>query len=343
MVLYCQLLRSTIPGEEESGRLQNQCNSTTKSYYKELLTSLRTIIDVFDYSYKMDPTITASSWPHCFGAFCAASMLGIARLQQEVDVSTDKDRIETALRIFVALADAGQASGIAQPATEGLAGILQGIAELEEQPDSSTRGPAAPPVLSEEATTSDDFSLSSGFRGSRPAPEIHTDGPTLKQSDTSSLQGDTRSGKRMRFSPELAADESPEEASTRRRDQHHQYMQAISFDNLCNVPLGELAASEAFEQQPYLHNAATSFSDQMELYDAGYTSTHFNNVDDCHPGDAWVYPPMAYAPPLYDGWWQSQFQSSENITSGYYLAANLLPSTVGISGGSTSYPRRRHA
>ena len=315
MVLYCQMLRSSLPENEKLGRLRSQRKPAIKSYYKELLKTLRAVIENFDYSYRLDPTMTASSWPRCFGVFSAATMLGIARLQQEADVESDKDRIHRALRIFIGVSDAGQAPGVAQLAAENLAEIHQGITEWKQQPSGSSGVIAPPHMLSERTASSDDNTQSLGHHGPNSGPKVRADGLALKRSNTSSFDRDSRATKRMKSEEDSGAYESSIGMATWESDPQHQYTQVMPFDNPSSLSRQESAATQGFEQQPYPQSATSSFNDQTEFYEAGYIPTHSDGSVEYHPGYHWLHPPYVYRPPMYDDWLQSQFQASDNITS----------------------------
>ncbi|KAJ9605735.1 hypothetical protein H2200_009584 [Cladophialophora chaetospira] len=325
MVLYCQILRSTSSENTRSGRIRNARKSAAKTQYRELLKSLRAALDIFDYSFKLDPSQAALSWPRCFGILCAASMLGIARLRQDVDVDTDSERIQRALDTFVDLANAGQVPAVAQLAVETLPEVLDGIKALEQQ-SSGSKG--AVPMPREGMTAHENALPPSVPRASKSAQKIKSEAPSLKRRDTSNLEENTRVGKRTRH------DIEPRVYENHFRDPTWPdlaYSQAMSAENATTAPKQEPSASQTFVEQPSSLSAATSFNEQMEYYEAGYVPTHPDSFVEYHPDSQWVHPPQVYFPPLYDDWLQSQFQSHENITPDGNPQQGFFDPALGLS------------
>ena len=315
IVLYTQILRTSSPESTTSGRHRNLRKSTQKASYKALLKSLRATTDVFDYSYELDRANAASSWPRCFGVFCATSMLGIAGLQQQADMESDSNRIRRALRIFSDLAKEGQAPGIAKLATESLTKILDGIVEREQQASSSTE---ARPTES-----MNDVGFESQppvRRANKPAPMIKTEVPSLKRSNTSNLEGDARSGKRVRSNAETTAYRDSLQTPSW---QEHAYSQVMVFD-ASSAQSQEPISSQGLEQV-FPTSASTSFNEQTDFYEAEYVPNHPNNFVDWHPAYGWVHPPERYEPPMYDGKLQAQLQPYENMTSGSNVQQSTYP------------------
>lgn len=317
IVLYCQVLRSTSTENTRSGRPRNMRKSSMKNHYWGLLKSLRASVDIFDHSYGLDPATIASSWPRCFGVFCAASMLGIARIRQDLDMETDAKRIERTLEIFIDLANAGQAPGVAQHASETLTDILDAIKDLEQRPS----GSAAPLQTPHERIPQDEYASQPAIpRGTKSIPKMKPEVPSLKRSNTSNLE-DMRAGKRFRTGTGPGVHEN---ALRTPAWQDLSYSQATSLDDTTTGPKQEPTSSQGFVQQPYLLNVSTSFSDQMEYYEAGYVPTNPDFHGEYHPGFHWVHPPQLYRPPLYDDWLQTQFATQDNISpetspqQGYY-------------------------
>ncbi len=316
IVLYCQTLRSSSPENTKGGRPRHLRKTAQKNYYKDLLKSLRATIDIFDYSYELDPANAASSWPRCFGVFCATSMLGIAGLQQKVDVGTDSTRIQGALKIFSELAKAGQAPGIAQLATETLTEILDGIAKREQQASRSKE-----PIPVERIGKPDHVLQPSVPRANKPATMIKTEPPSLKRSNTSNLEGDTRGDKRARSGADPMVFENAVPTSSW---QDQPSSQTMSFD-ATTAPLQEPIAPQDFEQI-LPSSAATSFNEQMDFFDAGYVPNHPDSFVEWHPAYGWIRPPRLYGPPLFDPLQQAQFQAYDNITPGLDTQQGAYPS-----------------
>ncbi|OCT49551.1 hypothetical protein CLCR_07003 [Cladophialophora carrionii] len=327
MILYCQILRTISRKTTISRRLQILRKSAAQTYYRDLLGSLRSTIDIFDYAYKLDARGTASSWPRCFGLFCAVLMLGIAKLRQDGDVDTDKERLETGLKIFRDLADTAGISGLAQSAAELLSGVLQGIEQLGQKASGAIGAASAPSAPVEGADTDiANVSPPSAPRLSPPARGERSGAPSLKRSKKSSLAEVPRRRKRARTGAGPVAFDLPQQTPTWAVGQDHSYPPAMSFDGAKSTPPQEPSASQGFETQPFPPSAASSFTEQAGYFEAELLPSHPDNMEEYHPGHHWVHPPMVYAPPLYDDWWQYQFQSGGNAA----LDGNLQPMSYNI-------------
>ncbi|KIW69863.1 hypothetical protein, variant [Phialophora macrospora] len=313
MVLYCQILRSTSRGMSLSRRLQDLRKPAARSYYEDLLGSLRSTVEIFDYAYGLDATGTASNWPRCFGLFCAVSMLGIAKLRRESDLDSDKERIEMGSRIFKDLANTTQTSGLARSAAESLDKILKDIDELGQQPSGATATFTGSAPLDIAGTDISNVLQPSAPRTSRSARRVGSGTPALKRGKRPHSGEDDRRRKRVKSGEQPGASESSLQTPTWPVGQVDPYPQALSFDRAAPAPPQEPAASQGVEGQPFPQSGASSFTGQPGFFGTEYVPSHPDNLGEYHPSYHWVHPPMVYAPPLYDDWWQFQFQSEGNM------------------------------
>ncbi|KIW88311.1 uncharacterized protein Z519_10878 [Cladophialophora bantiana CBS 173.52] len=295
MVLHCQTLRS----------MPNQRKLPREANYRNLLKCTRMITEMFDSIHGLDPTRTASSWPRCFGVFCATVMLGIATIRQEVGVGIGSKRVKRTLEIFRDLAEAGQASGVAQLALESLGLLVERIRELEHSPTIAT-------------TATDDVTP--------PAPPCDLDDKAkedisgLKRRRRSSLEEELQADKRPK--PELnniSPGSSMQRHSTWQHSSDHPFSQATAaFNNSSASNVQNRPRQHGFQQEERLSPAAsTSFSadNQRGLSNVGYGFTQLEHFQEFQAAHHWVHPPMMYHPPMYDDWWQAQFASHDAMSS----------------------------
>ncbi len=313
MVFSGQMLRSIIPEKEWSGRFRDRRKSASKGYYDRLLKNLRTIIDIFDYSHRLDPDIAASSWPRCFGFFSAALMLGITQLQQDGDIKLDKERLQTALRIFSSLAADGQALGIAQYATESLAEILQALKKLRQQTSGSTAVYDAPFIPNEATECSNDPHQATSGRNARSIPKARPDSVT-KCRDASHFQEDTHARKIFRPEEMITPCESFGEAlNSIWKGSHHHYPQPMLAGPVLDVIPRASSQPESFEQRLFTQTASTSFNSQMNFPEAGYSPNRVANFADYSGVNHETHLPMTFAPLPHDTIFQSLFQTDGNF------------------------------
>ncbi|OAP64096.1 hypothetical protein AYL99_00068 [Fonsecaea erecta] len=307
MVLHCQMLRS----------MRNQHTSAKRAKYRELLKCSRLITEMFDSIHSLESTQTASSWPRCFGVFCAAVMLGIATIRQEVGVSIGSKRVERTLGIFKDLAKAGQASGVAELAMKSLDLVVDRIRELEHPPTSST-GLTAPATVTCPTTPTGEVTP--------PAPpltdlssKVKRNVAGLKRRRRPSFEGKFGANKRQMFE---FKDIAPSNLEQRRASWHpgteHHYAQAMAafHDPSAGNGLNRLDL-QSFQQDkchPTPVSASFTAGDQRAMSNVGYGSTSMEHFHEFQAAHHWVHPPMMYHPPMYDDWWQAQFTPYDTMT-----------------------------
>lgn len=311
MVLYCQILRSASSEQtrttsekqtppSKAQKIRHPRKSSSKSYYKdhykEMLKCVRTITDIFDYIHTQLNCKSTSSWPRCFGVSCAATILGIARLRQEVDLDTDSARVKQTLEVFQKLAKHSQGSGITPMAINSLDGILKGIRQLESQPKSGTETCPAPGVCDTPAKAGDDRQVAATRE--RQTNKVDVDTRAFKRQTTATYDGELRQDKRPRFStvPTGYEEAVPPNPPAWQPAQEHPYAQAMtSFNDMSGASFPESSAPNSFDQQSFPPSASNSFNanDQMEYTGVGYGPAHPENGTPIYP-HYWWHPPLVY-------------------------------------------------
>ncbi|KIW30771.1 uncharacterized protein PV07_02473 [Cladophialophora immunda] len=306
MVLHCQMLRS----------MRNQHTSAKRAKYRELLKCSRMVTEMFDSIHSLDPTETASSWPRCFGVFCAAVMLGIATIRQEVGVSIGSKRVERTLGIFKDLAKAGQASGVAELAKKSLDLVVERIRELEHPPTSATGLTIGPTVTCPTTPTGEVTPPAAPLTDL--SAKVRRNVAGLKRRRRPSLEGKLGANKRQMFE---FKDIAPCNLEQRRASWHpgteHHYAQAMaafhdpSASNAQNRP-----ESQSFQDKCPPLAVSTSFAapDQRAMSSVGFGSAPLEHFHEFQAAHHWVHPPMMYHPPMYDDWWQAQFTPYDTMT-----------------------------
>jgi hypothetical protein len=248
-------------------------------------------------------------------------MLGIAKLRRESDLDSDKERIEMGSRIFKDLANTAQLSRFARSAAESLDKILKDIDELGQQPRGATGAFPASDLPDIAATDIANVSQLSASRMSQHARRVKGVTPALKRGKRSHVGEGGRRRKRIKTDVGPEASELPLQSPAWPVGQVDPYPQTLSFDSATSAPPQEPPASQGVESQPFPQSGASSFTGQTGFFETQYVPGHSDNLGEYHPGYHWVHPPMVYAPPLYDDWWQFQFQSEGNIA----LDGNVQP------------------
>ncbi|OAL18441.1 hypothetical protein AYO22_10637 [Fonsecaea multimorphosa] len=304
MVLHCQILRS----------MRNQHTSAKRAKYRELLKCSRMITEMFDSIHGLDPTKTASSWPRCFGVFCAAVMLGIATIRQEVGVSIGSKRVERTLGIFKDLAKAGQASGITELATKSLDLVVERIRELEHPPTTTTGLTAGVTVTCPTTPTGDVTPPAAPLTDL--TAKLKRNVASLKRRRRPSFEGKFSAHKRQMLE---FKDIAPSNLEQRRASWHpgteNHYAQAMAA---FHDPSGQNRLDQPSFQPDKcpLPAVSASFSagDQRAMSSVGYGSSQLEHFHEFQAAHHWVHPPMMYHPPMYDDWWQAQFTPYEGMT-----------------------------
>lgn len=343
MVLHCQILR-------KGGSSRNLGKASFKNYYKEILDCARAVTDLFDSFFNLDPSQSASCWPRCLGVYCAAAILGIALLRQEIDLDTDSSRVERMMQIFQKLTTIAPDAGTARLAVRSLGEIVNGIKELQRGQNPNSE-PYVPPPISNPATMPPDdrqSSTTSSVAAGKAAPDRRI---RVKRQNSSTFEGDVRGDKKRRFDtePMVYNDSAPAgPRSAWQAGQEHPYPpEGVSvFNDIAAASFSEPSAHGSFSRQSFPTSASTSFAgrDQIEYSTVGYAPAHTSANDEYHAARWWVHPPMAYHPPMYDDGWQHQdpgfdMLATSNGQHGFYAAPSApamnhpLPMQDDIRGG----------
>ncbi|OAL35360.1 hypothetical protein AYO20_05411 [Fonsecaea nubica] len=307
MVLHCQMLRA----------MRNQHTSAKRAKYRELLKCSRLITEMFDSIHSLDPTKTASSWPRCFGVFCAAVMLGIATIRQEVGVSIGSKRVERTLSIFKDLGKAGQATGVVDLAITSLDLVVERIKELEHPPTSATGISLGPTVTCPTTPTGEVTPPAAPLTDF--AAKVKRNDANLKRRRRPSFEGKLGANKRQMFE---FKDIAPSNLEQRRASWHpgtdHHYAQAMAaFHDAAANSVQNRPEQASFQQDKCPPPAvSTSFTanDQTAMSAVGYGTTPLEQFHEFQAAHHWVHPPMMYHPPMYDDWWQAQFTPYDTMT-----------------------------
>ncbi|KAJ9636439.1 hypothetical protein H2204_005272 [Knufia peltigerae] len=169
IAIRCALIRcfSVAPtiGDEKAAkerRFRSFHDNKTKNMVNNLLQSARIVSDTFAYIHDIDSSIAVSSWPRCFGMYCAAVMLAVSLLRRETVLDEDVFRVERALVVFQCCSASPSQSNMAPSAIATLSELLGHIRLLvsardesiwtmprDEGTTSSMPRDDSPPVLSE--------------------------------------------------------------------------------------------------------------------------------------------------------------------------------------------------
>ncbi|KAK5247876.1 hypothetical protein LTR40_011814, partial [Exophiala xenobiotica] len=209
MALHCRMARLSLPEQSQdtpevqdtsgkAGRPRLPRKVTPRDIPKDLLQSVRQVVDVFEYIYHLEPMNTASSWLRCFGLYCAAVILAISLLRGENDVQEDVSRVERALRIFHDFSTSSRPS-IALLAVPTLTGLITEMKSDNRQTEDSGAEADSEFEDSERPVSNRPSTATPVEAGGQP---VHLDAgepPSLKRPNPSSFQDQHRPKKRSRY------------------------------------------------------------------------------------------------------------------------------------------------
>ncbi|KEF56601.1 uncharacterized protein A1O9_06790 [Exophiala aquamarina CBS 119918] len=295
------------PKVVKSRNLRKQSSGKSQ---KDMFQSARRVMEIFDYIFISDTSRSALSWTQCFGAYLAAVILGIARLRQDVDLSTDSSRIQQTLKVFQELTSAVPALNIAQLVAGSLENLTIALDDLENGRDAPSK--SEPLQMKRSPTMSgkpDASSSTARHKGTTDVESIDTSFQRPgKRPNPSGYDVDQHQDKRARFSTKVPPfDGCRPSVPDWSACQEHQYIQQGS--SVSDIPMESFhdqSASASFDQ-PFPHSASTSFTgnEPMEYSNLEYGSSqdgshHYSSVE------PWYHPPMSIHPPMYDRLWQAQ-------------------------------------
>ncbi|KAI1620474.1 hypothetical protein EDD37DRAFT_653542 [Exophiala viscosa] len=316
VLLHCAMARTVFSEQgldvneksTKGGRPRLPRKPNSKSTPRDLLQSVRQVTDIFDYIYDLDPAKATSSWPRCFGLYCASLILGISRLRRENEVEADIARVERVLTIFQDTATSSSRSTIAPLAVSTLSEILAAIKENETPRNTNNQ-------IKDEAELRETSMKRVESQQPAPLPNNLGDATTpvesgglskAKRSNPSAFQDESRPEKRPRYNEVQAAPD----VSSQVHPHHWQqgpgqpYAQSIAeYSNMGSASFHDPSTQGSFDQHSFTTSATASFNaeDQNQYQNAGYPSSHphypqVERVPTTHVG-----PPLVWYPPLYWG------------------------------------------
>ncbi|KAK5228666.1 hypothetical protein LTR72_002551 [Exophiala xenobiotica] len=347
MALHCRMARLSLPEQSQdtpevqdtsgkAGRPRLPRKVTPRDIPKDLLQSVRQVVDVFEYIYHLEPMNTASSWLRCFGLYCAAVILAISLLRGENDVQEDVSRVERALKIFHDFSTSSRPS-IALLAVPTLTGLITEMKSDNRQTEDSGAEADSEFEDSERPVSNRPSTATPVEAGGQP---VHLDAgetPSLKRPNPSSFQDQHRPKKRSRYDEMQTSFDSTRHGTlatwrARPAQAHQPYSQPMAaYGDMAAASFHEPQTQGSFEQHSFPTSAASSFNanDHPEYPNLDYPSAH--------PEDSqlsyltWFHPPMWFHPPLWDKSWESPGVSfgimSHDGTSDPYYGQHPMPIT----------------
>lgn len=306
--------------QAKSAKARAARRQTPSKYHKEMLQSGRRVMELFHFIHTSDPSRSGHSWTRCFGAFSAASIFGIARLRQEVELEADSSRIETTLEVFRDLATVSPDLGIGQLGVSSLEQMLDGLRAFEKHlkdagPAHDMPAPGPPqPSRAETSPSRVKHELAPYTTKFRKHPK--------KRPNSSMLDDEPAPPeKRSRYAEGNSSFEAPiqGEAPAWSMNQEAQFGQQMSSFGDMPSHSFDATASVGFDHPAYSASAATSFASNMDVLE--YTSLRYNPPQDVpdipwptnrrhHPEVPWPTPALIY-PPLYHNGWENHFNTLE--------------------------------
>ncbi|EXJ87339.1 hypothetical protein A1O3_04298 [Capronia epimyces CBS 606.96] len=322
MVLNCQLVMSmaSVPSQRPSeGRIPSSSKlkrsslrkNSSKGYLDQLFQSVRRITSLFEYIKVLDP-FPIPPWPRCFGVYCAASVLGIARVRQDIEpLQTDTDRLQGLLKFFQGSLRRLPRSAIAQAAVVSLDGVLDGLAEQQRPPAVAERD--SEPHDRPMKTPNDESSHATQSNSSIKEGAADNSGSTqhLKRTSTSMYPDETRAEKRPRYSAMPLTYENSVHGNPpawQGEQGPSPYAQPMSsFSEMSAASFHESSVQNSFDQGSFAHSAPTSFAgnDQLQYASLGYAASHPDTAAQLSSFPFWMHPPMLIHPPMYHAGWQA--------------------------------------
>ncbi|KAL2432144.1 Amidase 1 [Exophiala dermatitidis] len=343
MVLNSQIVmsialggRSSKKSEKSEGQTPSSTASSTKSkrpqplrkhsskgYLEEMFQAVRRITSLFEYINALDSAPTPP-WPRCFGVYCAASLLGIARLRQDIDhIQTDMDRLQDILKFFQGSLRRSPRSAIAQAAVMSLGAIVERVLRPFDQHQPNT---AADGTVQTQDGLSQSFNdentqtpQSRSFANQAPVDNsnpMQQHQHHLKRPQAFQYEAEVRPEKRMRYSaipPNYENTMHGNPPAWERGQGPPPYAQPMSsFSEMSAASFHEASMQHSLEQASFAHSAPTSFSasDQMQYAAMSYSSGRPDNGSQLHSFPFWMHPPMLIHPPMYHAGWQAMDPST---------------------------------
>jgi len=320
----------------KAGRPRLPRRVTAREIPRDLLQSVRQVVDVFEYIYHLDPTNTASSWLRCFGLYCAAVILAISLLRGENDVQEDGFRVERALKIFQDFSGPSRPP-IALLAVSSLTELVTEIKSDDRQNEDSGADADSEFEDSERPVSNQPSTATRVEAGEQPVHLEAGEPPSLKRPNPSSFQDQHRPEKRSRYDEMQTSFDSTTHGSlatwqARPEQAHQPYSQPMApYGDLAAASFHEPRTQGSFEQHSFPTSAASSFNvnDRSEYSNMDYPSAHPDDPAGQLPYLSWFHPPMWFHPPLWDKSWESPGVAfgtmSHDATSDPYYGQHPMP------------------
>ncbi|KIW17390.1 hypothetical protein PV08_04584 [Exophiala spinifera] len=322
IIIRCGLVRcfSVAPtaGDKEAAQGRNPHSSDdnkVRSMVSNLLQSARVVCDTFAYIYDIDTSIAVSSWPRCFGLFCAALMLAMSRLRRETVLDEDVFRVERALDVFRCRSASCPGSGIAPCAITTLKILLRHIRLLM----AGQMGDIS--IISHGATVTspvprlDSPPIPSKTQGRISAAHINVERRAqlgLRHKMTSSLQDDKqrrrtkKNGYREKLNPPLQELIAADGLSLKNVPEPLPSIQMTTgINQIRTISNHNLSPQEGLAQRSYPIDAITSFNAVGQKDYAPTNCTRTGQIDSAQPLNLGPFarPPMWMEGLGWTEWW----------------------------------------
>jgi len=316
VALQCRMARQSLPEPSQTitevqetltkaGRPRLPRKVTPKDIPRDLLQSVRQVVDVFEYIYHLDATNTASSWLRCFGLYCAAVILAISLLRGENDVEEDVFRVERALKIFQDFSGPTRPS-IALLAVSSLTELINEMKSDNRQNEDSGADADSEFEDSERPVSNQPSTATRVEAGEQSVHLEAGEPPSVKRPNPSSFQNQHRSEKRSRYDEMQTSFDRTTHGSlvtwqVRPEQAHQPYSQPMAtYGDMAAASFHEPRTQGSFEPHSFPTSAASSFNSNMD-----YPSAHPDDPAGQLPYLSWFHPPMWFHPPLWDKSWES--------------------------------------
>lgn len=352
VLLHCAMARTVFleQGQDvdeqpaKGGRPRLSRKSSSKFTPRDLLQSVRQVTDIFDYIYELDPANATSSWPRCFGLYCASVILGISRLRRENEVEADVARVERVLTIFQDTAASPSRSTIAPLAVSTLTEILAAIREHESPRNTSNH--VKDEAETHEASTKavgDQQSATLSTNPSNVTTPVETGVVTkAKRSHTSAFKDEFRAEKRPRYEVPAAPDVSSQvQPHSWQGGLGPPYAQSMTeYSDMTPTSFVDPSTQESFSQHSFTSATASFNGDVQSPYpNNGYPPVHPQYPQGERVPHPHLGPPLVFYPPLYPPlWWDSNLGPVDIGTMPYGW---FQQKTTGFYNGPVPWPDQR--
>jgi len=281
---------------------------TSYSKQKEILQSARDILDALKYIQSLEAAQNGYHWIRCFAAFCAASILAIARLRQEVDLEADDSRIRQVLRLFQDLSARFPDSSLAQLATTRLNELIGALNDLyahtatEMYADTHPAFNLPPTNFRHEpdASLATARRLNDMLSAADETQRLYRKRPGVPPEYHSTAQGNKR--QRLGVIPPIYENQ----VAVNPAGWHAQH--DPSYAEMTNPSSHDPASQQSsyHQQSSFSTTASVSFTanEGMDFANMRFAAVHADGGSQIYNA-SWLHPPMEWHPPLYPPGWNS--------------------------------------